>query len=247
MLEERVIELPHSGKVTLTIIRTKPGMERSMDLLEDAVRSVEELMGEPLPTGQVTFLFEDAITTTFFGTHFGTHVALSPKVDSMALSRQRAFSPIIHEVAHYYWTGNIAWINEGIANLIEAVVDGSFESLPERDGAFPCRFARRISDLEDQAPRQRSLEWRCAYSLGFRLFRDLYRDLGEGFWEGLRLLYQKALGDDDSDECEGTSLRACHVEAAFKEGGSQEVLDIVDEVFDFWYEKREPAVEDSAP
>jgi len=240
MREERIIELPYSGEVTLTIIRTAKGQARTMDLVEDAVRSVEELMQAPLPRGQVTYLFEEAITTTFFGTHFGTHIALSPKVDSGGFSKAQAFRPIVHEAAHYYWAGNIAWINEGVANLLETVVDGSFEDLPERDRVFPCPYARRISDLEDAGPQQRSLEFRCSYSLGFRLFRDLYRELGEDFWDGLRLLYQKSQVDDDSDDCSGTRLRACHVEAAFKAGATDEAITAVDKVFDFWYEKRDP-------
>ena len=119
-------------------------------------------------------------------------------------------------------------------------MEGSFEDLPERDAVFPCRYVRRISDLEDIGLRQRSLQFLCSYSLGFRLFRDLYRELGEGFWDGLRLLYQKSQMDDDSDECSGTSLGACHVEAAFKAGATDEAIAAVDDVFDFWYEKREP-------
>lgn len=247
MLESRPITLPLAGEVTLTVIRTKPGMERTMDLVEAAVGAIEELMGSPLPSQQVTFLFADAVPTTFFGAHYGTHIALSPKVDSMSMSRDHAYRPIVHEVAHYYWTGNEPWVNEGVANLLTTVVDDTFKDLPERDAVFPCPYARRISDLESIGPQQRSRQFLCSYSLGERLFRDLYRKLGEDFWDGLRRLYQKSQAEDESDTCEGTRLGACHVEAAFKEGGSQEVLDIVDEVFDFWYEKREPTVEDSAP
>ncbi len=240
MLEERIIELPYSGEVTLTIIRTAKGQERTMDLVEDAVRSVEELMQAPLPRGQVTYLFEEAITTTFFGTHFGTHIALSPKVDSGEFSKSQAFRPIVHEAAHYYWAGHEPWLHEGVANLLETVVDGSFEDLPERDTVFPCPYARRISDLEEIGPQQRSRQFLCSYSLGFRLFRDLYRELGEDFWDGLRLLYQKSQVDDDSDDCSGTRLDACHVEAAFKAGATDEAIAAVDKVFDFWYEKRDP-------
>ncbi|MCY3647088.1 MAG: hypothetical protein OXH07_08955 [Chloroflexi bacterium] len=247
MLESRPITLPLAGEVTLTVIRTKPGMERTMDLVEAAVGAIEELMGHPLPSHQVTFLFADAVPTTFFGAHYGTHIALSPKVDSMSMSRDDAYRPIVHEVAHYYWTGNEPWVNEGVANLLTTVVDGTFKDLPERDAIFPCPYARRISDLESIGPQQRSRQFLCSYSLGERLFRDLYRKLGEDFWDGLQRLYEKSLLDDDSDECSGTSLGACHVESAFKEGGSQEVLEAVDEVFDFWYEKREPEVEDSSP
>ena len=247
LLEERTIELPVSGEAHVTVIRTKAGAGRTMDLIEDAAVALEKLMEEPLPSRQVTFLFEDAVLTTFFGTHWSTHISLSPEVDSTAMSRTRAYNPIVHEVAHYYWRGNAPWVDEGVANLLATVVDGTFEDLPERDAVFPCPYARRISDLESIGPQQRSRQFLCSYSLGERLFRDLYRKLGEDFWDGLRRLYQKSLVDEDSDECEGTSLGACHVEAAFKEGGTPEVLEAVDEVFDFWYEKREPAAEPASP
>ena len=239
-LEERVIELPESGEVTLTIIRTRPGMLRSMDLLEFAVRSVEELMATPLPTSRVTLLFADAVTATFFGANYGTHIALSPRVDSSLMTRSDALRPIAHEVAHYYWTGNLAWVNEGVANLITTIVDGSIETLPTRNTAFPCIHFRRISDLEEWEPSQRANQWLCSYSLGERLFRDLYNDLGDEFLEGLRRLYRKSQVDDGRDECSGTPLGACHLEAAFKEGASDEARAAVDKALDFWYEKREP-------
>ncbi|MXY35671.1 MAG: M1 family metallopeptidase [Dehalococcoidia bacterium] len=247
LLEERTLELPVSGEAHVTVIRTKAGAGRTMDLIEDAAVALEDLMGEPLPSRQVTFLFEDAVLPTFLGANWGTHISLLPEVDSTAMSRTRAYNPIVHELAHYYWRGNAAWVDEGIANLLATVVDGTFKDLPERDAVFPCPYARRISDLESIGPQQRSRQFLCSYSLGERLFRDLYRKLGEDFWDGLQRLYEKSLLDDDSDECSGTSLGACHVESAFKEGGSQEVLEAVDEVFDFWYEKREPEVEDSSP
>ena len=247
MLEERAVELPGSGEVQLTIIRTRAGPARTMDLIEEATAALEELMDEPLPSRQVTFLFEEAVTTRFFGTHFGTHIALMPEVDSLSRPRTDAFIPIIHEVAHYYWRGNLPWVDEGVANLLETVVSDTFKDLPERDAVFPCPYARRIIDLEAIGPNQTSQQFLCSYSLGERLFRDLYRKLGEDFWAGLQRLYQKSQAEDESDGCEGTSLGACHVEAAFKEGGSQDVLAIVDEVFDFWYEKREPPVEDASP
>ncbi|MXY35863.1 MAG: M1 family metallopeptidase [Dehalococcoidia bacterium] len=247
LLEERTLELPVSGEAHVTVIRTKAGAGRTMDLIEDAAVALEDLMGEPLPSRQVTFLFEDAVLPTFLGANWGTHISLLPEVDSTAMSRTRAYNPIVHELAHYYWRGNAAWVDEGIANLLATVVDGTFKDLPERDAVFPCPYARRISDLESIGPQQRSRQFLCSYSLGERLFRDLYRKLGEDFWDGLNRLYLKSQADDESDDCEGTSLGACHVEAAFKEGGSQEVLEAVDDVFDFWYEKRETAAEPASP
>ena len=66
-LEERVINLPLSGDILLAIIRIGPGAERSMDLLEHAVRHAEEFMAAPFPTGYVGWLVGDAVTPTFAG------------------------------------------------------------------------------------------------------------------------------------------------------------------------------------
>ena len=59
-VEERVIDLPLAGKTHLVIVRhTPPGAGRSMDLLEGAVRRLEELMSVPFPDEYVRWLFVD--------------------------------------------------------------------------------------------------------------------------------------------------------------------------------------------
>ena len=58
-VERRTVELPLAGEVDLVIIRPYlGGAKRSMDLLENAVREAENLMGEPFPTQYVGLLFE---------------------------------------------------------------------------------------------------------------------------------------------------------------------------------------------
>ena len=79
-IERRMISLPLTGSVDLVIVRTRPGAARSMDLLEYAARTSEELMGEPLPTNFVGLLFEDAVSGGFAGTNFGTHITIRSKV-----------------------------------------------------------------------------------------------------------------------------------------------------------------------
>ena len=78
-LEERTINLPLAGEVQLTIIRTQPGAERTMDLLESAVRTTEEFMSAPFPKRQVTYLFEEAVIPSFEGINFGTHIVSRPR------------------------------------------------------------------------------------------------------------------------------------------------------------------------
>ncbi len=80
-LEERIIDLPLSQRVQITIIRTRPGAERTMDLLDRVVRDVEGFMGLPFPKRHVIYLFADAMRGSALGANFGTHIASRPKVD----------------------------------------------------------------------------------------------------------------------------------------------------------------------
>ena len=65
------------------------------------------------------------------------------------------------------------------------------------------------------------------------------RFLGEDtFQQGFRGLYLKRLQDDPTDDCEGTGLGICHLEAAFKAGASGSVAAKVDEVVGRWYGPR---------
>lgn len=59
-LEERTINLPLAGETELSIIRTLPGRDASMDSLEHAVRRIEHFMGLPFPQRQVIYHFVDS-------------------------------------------------------------------------------------------------------------------------------------------------------------------------------------------
>ena len=76
----------------------------------------------------------------------------------------------------------------------------------------------------------------CNYSLGERIFLDLYNILSEEtFRRGFRNLYLKAQAEDYSDDCEGTDLGICHLVAAFKADASEADAAKVDEVVERWY------------
>ena len=233
-LEERTISLPLAGEVQLTIIRTRPGAERTMDILERAVRNVEEFMGVAFPTGHVIYLFEDATKGTYFGTNFNTHIASRPKVDEDSYAADSALGHIVHETNHYYWHGGSRWINEGASDFIKTFASKSATGLPVAVDNGPCAYADNIA--EHGTP-----EFRCNYSLGERLFHDLYRSLDEtSFRQGFRNLYLLSLVDDLKDTCEGIKVDICHVEAAFKNDASAEAAAIVDKVIDRWYHGTEP-------
>ena len=249
-LEERVIDLPLSGETLLAIIRIRDQVTPNMDYLEHSVRTIEEFMGEPLPTGYVALYFDDANVRSGggAGTNFGTHIAMSLDYD-LEHGRLWRYAPstIAHEVAHYYWRGNSRdWLDEGPANFLESIAENARIDEPVQVRSNPCASAETIAELEGLAVHRETWRetvaqnwFRCNYSLGERLFVDLYDTLGEEvFRPGFRSLWLKSQAEDYSDACVGTDLTICHVEAAFKEGVSEDVAAKVDEVINRWYGPR---------
>ena len=235
-LEERTINLPLAGEVQLTIIRTRPGAKRTMDILENAVRSLEEYMAYPFPVKQVNFLFEDATTGSAFGSNSGINITSKPRADENSYSEQSAFRHIAHETAHYYWRAQQDWIGEGAATFLEPfVTNATIGELIALDKT-PCAHAGNIAALESLDAEEGDPAYSCNYSLGERLFHDLYRSLDENaFRRGFRNLYLKSLVDGPHDGCEGDKLGICHVEAAFKADASDEENAAVEKVIARWY------------
>ena len=237
LLERRAITLPLSGDVILFIIRTSPGAGRSMDLLEHSVRSVEEYMGAPLPTNYVGLLYENAVPGSYAGTNFGTHIAILPQfdIDDGTAEAEFAGSSISHEVAHYYWSGNEAWVDEGAAEFMASIVeeDRTGRSI---DANPPCSYARSIAELEVLEITNEDIEFGCNYSLGKRLFLDLHRTLGDTqFRQGFRELYIASAARDDTDDDGSVSIGIEHVMQAFVLGE-----EATNAVIARWYEGTEP-------
>lgn len=193
LLEWRTIALPLSGDVELFIIRTRPGAARSMDLLEHSVRTAEALMEAPLPTNYVGLLYAESVAGSFAGTNFGTHIAIRPRFDVDDGSREASFAShnIAHEVAHYYWRDNADWVDEGAADFAASFIDASRTGGSIGVTSRPCAYAGSIAELEALDLSRHDAEFTCNYSLGERLFVDLYRTLGaERFVQGFRDLYR---------------------------------------------------------
>ena len=238
-LEERVVELPMSGEMLLAIIRIRNQKTPSMDFLEHSVRTVEEFMGEPLPTEYIALFFDDAVFPGSGGTNFETHFALQLIFD-VEDGEAWWYTPfaIAHEVAHYYWRGNMrSWIKEGAAELLGSISEEARDETPVDITNYPCSAANTIAELEALEPEKFGTKgFDCHYSLGERLFLDLYESLGEDtFQNGFRSLYRKSLMEDPADDCEGTELGICHLVAAFKADAPEDVAAKVDEIVARWY------------
>ena len=229
-VDERTIQLPLAGEVELAIIRMGPGTARSMDLLEHAVRGAEAFMDTPFPTKYVALLFADAVLETFAGTNFGTHMAILPKYDADDGSYEAQYAGYIvsHEVAHYYWSGNANWIDEGAAELMAILSENARVESPLDPDNYPCSHAPNIAALErlSTSSSEGALSaFRCNYSLGERLFLDLHRSLGEDeFKRGFRSLFQASEVEGEDETNEGTSSGISELREAFGRATSTPVV-----------------------
>ena len=227
-LERRAVTLPLSGDVVLDIIRTAPGAARSMDLLEHSVRGAEDYMGVPLPISYVGLLFENSVSAGAAGQNFGTHIVVLPEYDV----DDGTSSAIAHEVAHYYWSGNEDWVDEGAANFMASIVDGARTGRPVGIVGTPCGYAGNIGEMESLGAAHGDIEFGCNYSLGERLFVDLHRTLGEDrFRQRFRALYLASEIEDDADNRRGTSVGVEHIREAFRSDDGAETA-----VIARWYD-----------
>ena len=241
-LEERIIDLPLAGETHLAIIRTGPGAERSMDLLEQATRTIEAYMATPLPTNYVGLLFEDAVPGDNAGANFGTHVGALAKydVDDGSGEAELAGHLIAHEVAHYYWSGNRGWVDEGIADFIGSLSENTRSGHPIEVTNSPCPYTPNILELEALDPEVGESTYICNYAQGERLFIDLYRSIGEKeFRRGLNNLYLISQTEDEGDTQENIELGIDHVKAAFT-GDDDVEMPIVNTIAARWYDGSEP-------
>ena len=236
--EERTIELPISGEVSLAVVRIRDQSTASMDFLEHSVRSIEEFMGISLPTHYIALLYDDAVFPGSGGTNFGTHMAIQLLYDVEG-GYWWDYTPFVigHEVAHYYWRGNRDWIDEGASEVLGSISEYARDETPIGVTNRPCAAVKTIGELEAMDPDALGTRgFNCNYSLGEQIFLDLYNSLGEEtFRQGFRALYLKSQAEDYSDSCEGTELGICHLAAAFKADVSDAQAATVDEIVARWY------------
>ncbi len=255
-VEERTITLPLSGQTELTIIRTRPGLARTMDLLEHSVRSIEEVMGFPFPRRQLIFLFVEARGGAM---HLDTHVQMrqDEQVDDRSFQGD-TLTTLAHETSHYYWkstpsphcvpadagVSKYIWLSESVSRFIEYLI---YHSPPSKYpsvtldeyfwfGHNPCTIVKSIAEFEDLLPRETDAfeYYDCQYTLGARLFHDLYNVMDEtAFRLALRRLYLHTYFDTPA--CDDDPTVICHVREAFTTYASEETKAMVESLIDRHY------------
>ena len=188
-IESRTITLPLTGMVDLHLIRLGTGGNReTMDALEEAVKNAEFFMHLPLPVRMVSILFADSITPSYIGNNFGSGIAVKPEHEK---DQENLPQTLAHEVAHYYWSGNQNWIDEGMSNVMETYHRWLTNGVTMTPNEYPCPHATNIQLLERMNPSTHEGAFKCNYSLGERLFLDLWDNMGDvPFREAAQRLYQ---------------------------------------------------------
>ena len=178
------------------------------EAVRDAVEFAENKMGQALPVDHVVLVLDQhAVTGSFAGTNHGFAIGYMPdREDAGDLFDQYKFQlGLVHEVAHYYWSGNADWIDEGLASVFEYMF-----GLERRMSPGLLENRRRYCDvhdlqmLTDWDPTRTSNQFHCNYYLGESLFRDLLESLGEPeFIKRLRQLHQLSAAQQEEDTTPG--------------------------------------------
>lgn len=232
-IERRALTLPHTGAVDLAIIRTEPGAARSMELLEHSAGSVERFMGVELPTNYVALLFGTAVLGYAGGTNYGAYFVMLPKYDADDGSSDADYAPqlMAHEVAHYYWSGNPNWLDEGLAELLAAISENERTGTKVAIDHTYCPDADNIALLERLDAAGVIYDYRCNYALGGQFFLEIYETLGDAaFRQGLRNLYLTSRVEDYTDEFDGSPVGIRQIQDAFQSDAAT-----VAPIIDKWY------------
>ena len=234
-LEERTINLPLAGETEISIIRTGPRTDHAMDSLEQAVRSIEQFMGFPFPRQQVIFLFDDALGIR--GRHQSTHVSI--RADEEFKSQKSMLTLLAHEAGHYYWNNSSRWVNEGAAHITASVADNALQGPLI---SLSCPLGQSIVEVQNWGcvSSTSNRVHPCHYSLGERIFRDLYHNLDDTtFRLAFRRLYLDTVFDV-SDVCGYDSTNICHVRDAFTMSAPEEKAPTIEAIVSRWYDAAEP-------
>ena len=183
-------------ELAVSIVRTgsqsRPG---TMESVRDTVEFVESIMGLPLPVEHVIIFFDEAaVPAGASGAYYGFAFSYSPKYETQQGTYEWRVlqSGFTHELAHYYWSGDQAWMAEGVANV--------FSYMRGRDSGLSrgqLKTRRGTCEAHDLQMLERwgsSVDSDCSYYLGERLFLELLGALGRlQFSDKLQELYLVAL------------------------------------------------------
>ena len=184
--------------VTVTVVRVGAAVRGDIGSLTcSAVSGAAGVMDKALPVGQVILIFDrDSVPTGAGGANYGYATSYLPKYEVEGSSSSAVIElqkTIIHEVAHYYWTGDRRWIDEGLASAFEYILGQQAPFNFPKDSLLRERGECDLPNLRVREEKYDPMEYdpgACDYYLGQRLFVHLFDSLrSEKFSQGLRRFY----------------------------------------------------------
>ena len=200
------VALPLTGEMGLAVVRHTPFPpdDQILKTLEQGVRIIEDFMGAPLPVGDVTLLlvepefwFSEARAEIFRFSQTGGGPLDPAYVRGIVTAANPTNGPptrsLYHELGHYYLELGPRWLQEGLANFLEAytVARTGGEGLGERLAHLELS-ERCAENIWDHVNPYRGGQ--CNYELGEKFLLGMYAALGpEAVSAALRELYTRAL------------------------------------------------------
>ena len=190
-LDSHTVELPLSGERQVHVLREHQYLQ--YPLIQETVNAlifIEKLTGMRYPNRPIIVVAADIAARGAGGTHYGSFIGLN----GATLHQEHLGLLMAHELAHYNWTDMATWINEGMANTIEAEYRRRISGIVTQRFDYPCAEYRHIRETEEKAPNKYGEPgFTCYYSLGERLFASLKDHLGDAtFYQRARDLHRIA-------------------------------------------------------
>ena len=200
--------------VQLSIVRTGSTPQAwTIESLAGAVEFVEQIMPDELPVGHVVLLLSNrALGPDDVGGNYGWAIGATPDHEQAKDSEEgeELQMTLAHEVSHYFWRGNIDWIDEGLATTIELLYAQSIGLAVQDTDRLDCSI-QSLEDLSEQEVLTDE-DRLCDYRLGADLFLELWANMTEAeFSQQLGELYSLTIEEQGQELIPGIET----VRAAF--------------------------------
>ena len=239
-VQKRVLRLPQGRETVLTVANATSETYRTLDLMAHLMRSQADFMSEATPRRYFAVLV--AKTDDYRGPKLQPGIRLaSPHAaeDTWSLSYVPALD---------YWLPSYGWVRYGATIFLQSVATDLLKSHLHASLEPLCSLAGSLSELErkmveararntsTQPSRELEIGRQCEFDLGYKLFLDLYRSLGdEPFRQGFRKLYEMQRDGDYKESCYGEGFSGCVVKAAFIDDADPHHAAIADRIINRWY------------
>ncbi len=174
--------------ITIVRLKSSPAQAGTMETAHQAVAGAEAVMQLPLPTRHVIIVFDPrAVSFDYFGTNH--KYAIGIKKENLEGGTASLRNMLYHEVAHYWWRGNVNWIDEGMADTVAATaslaIGDKLEARPNRRKECTTQNISALGQTE-----QGGEQFHCNYYLGEKLFRGVQDQMPPGeFTTAIQALY----------------------------------------------------------